>query len=84
VDSGQQSDIFSMFHQFLQHYWSPDRMGMQANSFQEMINSTRDTVGQVIPGLGDSIGKAQEMLARPEFKEALGPISDIFGLGGRT
>ena len=84
MDSGQQSDIFGMFHKFLQQYWSPDRMGMQANSFQEMLNQSKETIGQVIPGLGDKIGQAQEMLGRPEFKEALGPISDIFSFGGKT
>lgn len=77
MDSRQQSDIFSMFHSFLQQYWSPDRMGMQGSSLHEMLQTSKDTIGAIVPGFGSKIDQAESFLNNPQG--GLGPIGDIFG-----
>lgn len=83
MDSSKgQADIFGMFHAFLTQYWSPDRMGMKANSFQEMISNAHNAlestgITQWVPGLEKQLTEAQTFMK--DNPGNLSAISSILG-----
>ena len=81
MDSGQHQDIFSMYHSFLDHFWSQDRHGIAGGNPVQWMMDNHDK----IPSAQDVFKSMLQAGADSGAQTALAPIQSLFdgmGMGG--